>query len=57
MSKEKQRTEENKDDVFTCGDCHEKTTRDEILKNWDNIPFCNEEDKSYYCGCYEHRVC
>ena len=41
----------NKGDVFKCAECKKKTTRGEIRKIWNSIPFCNEEDKTYYCGC------
>jgi ribosomal protein L37AE/L43A len=45
-------TEENKNDVFTCTYCKKSTTRGEIRKIWNVIPFGTEEDKTYYCGCF-----
>lgn len=42
---------EDNNDVFTCQDCKKKKTRDEILKIWKKIPFVNEDNKRYYCGC------
>ena len=48
---EKELTNENTSDVFKCQDCKSKTTRGEIRKKWTSIPFCNEADKTYYCGC------
>lgn len=50
--KEQELTEENKNDVFTCTECKKKTTRGEIRKIWNSIPFCKEETKQYYCGCH-----
>jgi hypothetical protein len=44
-------TEDNKDNVFTCSSCKEKTTRGEIRKIWMKIPFVKEENQEYYCGC------
>jgi hypothetical protein len=48
---EKELTEENKDDVFTCQDCKKETIRGEIRKIFTKIPFCMEDAKQYYCGC------
>lgn len=42
----------NKNDIFTCTCCNKETTRNEILKIWKSIPFVNEKNKTYYCGCY-----
>lgn len=49
--KQKELTEENSRDIFTCEDCKKKTTRGEIRKIWTSIPLCEEESKRYYCGC------
>ena len=49
--KEEELNDSNKDDVFTCQYCKKKTTRVEIRKIWNQIPFCEEESKKYYCGC------
>jgi hypothetical protein len=51
MYTEKELTEENSNDVFTCKDCRCKTTRGDIRKKWKQIPFVEEETNNYYCGC------
>jgi hypothetical protein len=48
---EKKLTEETKLDEFKCGSCGKVTTREAIRKIWNSIPFGNEEEKRYYCGC------
>ena len=49
MEKEKELTPENSTDIFICTSCKKKTTRGEIRKKWNQIPFCREESKKYYC--------
>jgi hypothetical protein len=51
MENEKELTQENAKDVFTCTECRKKTTREEIRKIWTSIPFVKEAEKTYYCGC------
>ena len=48
---EEEQTYENKNDVFKCLECGKKTTRENIHKIWKVIPFCDEDKKTYYCGC------
>ena len=51
MNKEKELDDDNKSDEFKCQACPKKTTRGEIRKIWNSIPFVNEDKKTYYCGC------
>lgn len=38
-------------DLLTCQDCKSKKERKDILKIWVEVPFVNENNKTFYCGC------
>jgi hypothetical protein len=44
-------TAESGTDVFKCLDCGKKKTRSNILKFFTHLPFSDEYQKTYYCGC------
>jgi hypothetical protein len=48
---EKELTEATKNDTFKCDYCKQISTREKIRKTWKAIPFGNEEEKTFYCGC------